>query len=114
LLITDHQIDWSATLIDQPSYLHKGPYVKVGGQWKNLNRAGDKAANTVDFLLQAHRDKAAAHRYFEKAIDRNGKHYPERHRSVAYNQEGADGRRRRHSNSCHSVQFFYDVGIVMI
>lgn len=32
----------------------------------------DKAGHTVDFLLRAHRDKAAARRYFEKAIDRNG------------------------------------------
>jgi transposase-like protein len=32
----------------------------------------DKAGNTVDFLLRAHRDKAAAHRYFQKAIEQNG------------------------------------------
>jgi len=32
----------------------------------------DKAGQTVDFLLRAHRDKAAARRYFEKAIDQNG------------------------------------------
>ena len=32
----------------------------------------DKTGNTVNFLLQAHRDKAAAMRYFEKAIDWNG------------------------------------------
>ncbi|BCG04480.1 IS6 family transposase (plasmid) [Paraburkholderia sp. PGU19] len=47
-------------------------YVKVKGQWKFLYRAVDKAGNTVDFLLRAHRDKAAARRYFEKAIDENG------------------------------------------
>ena len=47
-------------------------YVKVRGQWKYLYRVVDKAGNTVDFLLRAHRDKAAARRYFEKAIDRNG------------------------------------------
>jgi transposase-like protein len=47
-------------------------YVKVRGQWKYLYRAVDKAGNTVDFLLRAHRDKAAARRYFEQAIDRNG------------------------------------------
>jgi transposase-like protein len=47
-------------------------YVKVRGQWKYLYRAVDKAGNTVDFLLRAHRDKAAARNYFEKAIDRNG------------------------------------------
>ena len=47
-------------------------YVKVKGQWKYLYRAVDKAGNTVDFLLRAHRDKAAARRYFEKAIAQNG------------------------------------------
>jgi len=47
-------------------------YVKVRGQWKYLYRAVDKAGNTVDFLLRAHRDKAAARCYFEKAIARNG------------------------------------------
>ena len=47
-------------------------YIKVGGKWKYLYRAVDKAGNTVDFLLRAHRDKAAARRYFEKAIDQNG------------------------------------------
>ncbi|KAA0997363.1 IS6 family transposase [Paraburkholderia panacisoli] len=47
-------------------------YVKVGGQWKYLYRAMPATGNTVDFLLRAHRDKAAARRYFEKAIDRNG------------------------------------------
>lgn len=47
-------------------------YVKVKGQWKYLYRAVDKEGNTVDFLLRAHRDKAAARRYFEKAIANNG------------------------------------------
>jgi putative transposase len=47
-------------------------YIKVKGQWKYLYRAVDKAGDTVDFLLRAHRDKAAAQRYFEKSIDQNG------------------------------------------
>jgi putative transposase len=47
-------------------------YVKVRGQWTYLYRAVDKAGNTVDFLLRAHRDQAAARRYFEKAIDLSG------------------------------------------
>jgi putative transposase len=47
-------------------------YVKVKGQWKYRYRAVDRQGNTVDFLLRAHRDKAAARRYFEKAIDQNG------------------------------------------
>jgi len=47
-------------------------YIKVRGQWKYLYRAVDKEGNTVDFLLRAHRDKAAARRYFEKSIEQNG------------------------------------------
>ena len=47
-------------------------YIKVRGQWKYLYRAVDKAGDTVDFLFRARRDKAAARRYFEKAIDQNG------------------------------------------
>ena len=42
------------------------------GEWKYLYRAVDKAGYTVDFLLRAHRDKAAARRFFEQAIERNG------------------------------------------
>ena len=41
----------------------------VGGQWKYLYRAVDKLGQTVDFLLTAHRDAAAARRFFERAID---------------------------------------------
>ncbi|MFL9913248.1 IS6 family transposase [Paraburkholderia sp. RL17-337-BIB-A] len=47
-------------------------YIKVKGHWKYLYRAVDKAGQTVDFLLRAHRDKPAAQRYFEKSIDQNG------------------------------------------
>jgi putative transposase len=32
----------------------------------------DKAGNTIDFLFRAKRDKAAAQRFFEKAIVQNG------------------------------------------
>ncbi|MGF6605673.1 transposase-like protein [Paraburkholderia sp. WSM4175] len=41
-------------------------YIVVNGQWKYLYRAADKAGNTIDFLLHAHRDKTAARRNFEK------------------------------------------------
>ncbi|MFM0704391.1 IS6 family transposase [Paraburkholderia sediminicola] len=47
-------------------------YVKVRGEWRYLYRAVDKEGNTVDFLLRARRDKAAAQRYFEKSIRQNG------------------------------------------
>ena len=46
--------------------------IKVGGQWKYLYRAVDKAGQTIDFLLRAHRDYAAARRFFERAIDLHG------------------------------------------
>ena len=47
-------------------------YIKVGGQWKYLYRAVDKAGSTVDFLLTAKRDRAAAQRFLARAIEGNG------------------------------------------
>jgi len=43
-------------------------YIKVAGQWKYLYRAVDKNGATVDFLLRAKRDHAAARAFFERAI----------------------------------------------
>ena len=59
--------------------------LKVRGQWKYLYRAVDKAGNTIDFLLRAHRDKAAARQYFEKSITQNGE--PE---TVTIDKSGAN------------------------
>jgi len=47
-------------------------YIKVAGQWKYLYRAVDKSGNTVDVLLTAKRDLAAARRYLERAINLHG------------------------------------------
>ena len=47
-------------------------YIKVKGVWKYLYRAVDKAGKTVDFLLTARRDKAAALRFFDKAMKASG------------------------------------------
>ena len=47
-------------------------YIKVKGVWKYLYRAVDKEGKTVDFLLTARRDKAAAMRFFDKAMKASG------------------------------------------
>jgi transposase-like protein len=47
-------------------------YILVGGHWKYLYRAVDRAGETVDFLLTAKRNCAAARRFLERAIDLNG------------------------------------------
>ena len=46
-------------------------YIKVSGQWKYLYRAVDRDGDTVDFLLTAKRDLAAARRFLERAINRH-------------------------------------------
>ncbi|MBI1772351.1 MAG: IS6 family transposase [Burkholderiales bacterium] len=43
-------------------------YIKVKSQWKYLYRAVDREGQTIDFLLTARRDLAAARRFFERAI----------------------------------------------
>jgi transposase-like protein len=51
-------------------------YIKIKGQWKYFYRAVDKAGQTVNFRLTAHRDKKAALRFLKKAIGRHG--HPDR------------------------------------
>ena len=69
-------------LIEKVARKHKHPvgrswrmdetYIKVKGVWKYLYRAVDKLGKTVDFLLTAKRDMAAARRFFDKAMGANG------------------------------------------
>ena len=47
-------------------------YIKVAAQWKYLYRVVGKAGDTVDFLLTAKRDLAAARRNLERAINLHG------------------------------------------
>ena len=47
-------------------------YIKVKGKWMYLYRAIDKYGKTLDFMLSKHRDKAAARRFFRRAIAVNG------------------------------------------
>jgi putative transposase len=69
-------------LIEKMARKHKRPvggnwrmdetYIKVKGVWKYFYRAVDKQGKTVDFLLTAKRDMAAAKRFFNKAMGANG------------------------------------------
>ncbi|CDM92285.1 IS6 family transposase [Xenorhabdus bovienii] len=60
-------------------------YIKVKGQWKYLYRAVDSTGQTIDFLLTAKRDAAAALRFFRKAI----RHHSEPER-VMIDKSGAN------------------------
>jgi transposase-like protein len=43
-------------------------YIEVKGKWKYLYRAVDSDSNTLDFLLAAKRNAAAAKRFFRKTL----------------------------------------------
>jgi transposase, IS6 family len=43
-------------------------FVRVKGKWAYLYRAVDSTGATIDFLLSAQRDAAAAKRFFQKAL----------------------------------------------
>ena len=69
-------------LIEMMARKHKRPvggslrmdetYIKVKGVWKYLYRAVVKQGKTIDFLLTAKHDMAAAKRFFDKAMGANG------------------------------------------
>jgi putative transposase len=46
--------------------------IKVKGEWRYLSRAVDQDGQTIDLLLTEPRDTAAALRFLQKAIRRNG------------------------------------------
>ena len=48
-------------------------YVKIKGKWTYLYRAVDKQGKTVDFLLRAKRDVAAAKAFFRRAFKSQGR-----------------------------------------
>ena len=77
-------------------------YIKLAGQWKYLYRAVDKLGDTVNLLLSAKRDLAAARRYLECAINLHG--LPE-HRSssieVSQQYRGARPPSREENHRSH-------------
>jgi putative transposase len=85
-MLVDHSLinRWAVRflpLLEKAFRKHKRPvgkswrmdatYRKLKGAWKYLYRAVDKEGKTVDFLLTAKRDTAAAMRFFEKAMQNN-------------------------------------------
>ena len=43
-------------------------YIRAKGEWVYLYRAVDSSGATIDFLLSAYRDAAAAKRFLQKAL----------------------------------------------
>src|SRR5215467_11052051 len=58
------------------SYRPDETYIKVKGEDKYLYRAVDSTGQTIDFLLTAKRDAAAAKRFFRKALSSPGNPVP--------------------------------------
>jgi IS6 family transposase len=58
------------------SYRVDETYIKVKGQDKYLYRAVDSTGQTIDFLLTAKRDTAAAKRFFEKVFSSSSNPIP--------------------------------------
>jgi IS6 family transposase len=58
------------------SYRIDETYIKVKGEDKYLYRALDSTGQTIDFLLTARRDMAAAKRFLCRAIDASGNAMP--------------------------------------
>jgi transposase-like protein len=58
------------------SYRIDETYVKVKGEDKYLYRAVDSTGQTIDFLLTARRDAAAAKRFLQRAIEASGNAMP--------------------------------------
>lgn len=47
-------------------------YIRVKGEWVYLYRAVDKFGQTLDFMLSKRRNKAAATKFFARALEANG------------------------------------------
>ena len=55
-----------------PCRVRDETYIKVKGKWTYYYRAVDNKGQTLDFMLSKRRNKAAARRFFKRAIGSNG------------------------------------------
>jgi putative transposase len=74
-------------------------YVKIRGRWRYLYRAVDQDGDTVDFLLTAHRDEAAACRFLKRAIDRH-----DRPTTITIDKSGANTAAITNYNKDHKTR----------
>jgi len=54
-------------------------YIRVKGKWRFLYRAVDSSGATLDFLLSARRDAAAAERFQSQSLERREPSAPSGH-----------------------------------
>lgn len=80
-------------------------YIKVAGQWKYLYRAVDSVGDTVDFLLTAKRDLAAARKFLECAISVHD--LPEK---ITIEKSGATSGHRASTDGPHPGALQHQVG----
>ena len=87
-------------------------YIKVKGRDRYLYRAIDSTGQTIDFLLAAKRDAAAAKRFLRKALHGAGNSVPrvinvDQDRSVSGGRGKAQGRRQPSAaDASTAVQIF--------
>ena len=72
--------------------------IRIKGKWASLNRAVDKAGQTIDFLLTPRRDRAAAEAFLHKAMRAHG--LPEK---MTIDQSGSNTAAIHHYNQVHKT-----------